>query len=168
MSKFDETNDLLRAISPYLGSSGGIIEGYTTPMLYVGAPGTTFALHSEDQNRACWRGDLKSFCARGPTSPPNAPPSTLSHCTRAVFSCNFLVAGAPKVWYSVPSAHYCALIAYIHKQFAKDALVKECPQVRACAACSCCRVRVPRPRFAPLTHTSLLLVLAPPRNCCRR
>lgn len=52
MATLTEETDLLRAIAPYLGSKDGMIEGYTTPMLYVGAAGTTFALHSEDQNRA--------------------------------------------------------------------------------------------------------------------
>jgi hypothetical protein len=96
-SLFSEENDLLRALVPHLNCKGDVIEGYTTSMLYVGMPGSTFALHSEDQN---------------------------------FYSCNYLIAGAPKVWYSIPSSYYCAVIAEIKRIFAKEALVKSCPQVR--------------------------------------
>lgn len=49
MSAMNPENELLRALVPYLGFKDGKIGGYTTPMLYIGAPGTTFAMHSEDQ-----------------------------------------------------------------------------------------------------------------------
>ena len=49
MSRLSESTELLRALVPYLGFKDGKISGYTTPMLYVGAAGTTFAMHSEDQ-----------------------------------------------------------------------------------------------------------------------
>ena len=95
-SLFTEENDLLRAVVPHLNCKGDVIEGYTTSMLYVGMPGSSFALHSEDQN---------------------------------FYSCNYLVAGAPKVWYSIPPSYYCAVMAHIHKVFAKETLVRTCPQV---------------------------------------
>lgn len=94
----------------------------------------------QEQHSPCTRKTkiVRAQCAlyRDPRSarPLLTPPTPLSTLFFPVFSCNFLVAGAPKVWYSVPSFYYCALIAYIHKQFAKDALVKECPQVRTAAA----------------------------------
>ena len=71
------------------------IAGYTTSNLYVGAPGTTFALHEEDMNLG---------------------------------SVNYLVSGAPKVWYCVPPADCIAVVNLISKLFANSTLAKTCPQ----------------------------------------
>lgn len=95
MSRFDAENDLLRALVPTLGFKDGKISGYTTPMLYVGGPGATFAVHSEDQN---------------------------------LYSCNYLVAGAPKVWHAVPPEFYSKVVAFVHSTYASDPLVRSCPQ----------------------------------------
>ena len=43
-------NDLLRALMPYLEFKDFNIPGYTDSNLYVGAAGSTFLLHAEDQN----------------------------------------------------------------------------------------------------------------------
>ena len=95
ISKFSAEGELLRALVPFLGFRDQKIPGYTTPMLYVGGVGTTFALHSEDQN---------------------------------LFSCNYLVAGSPKVWYGVPPAYYSRVVSFINSTFPGNPLVKQCPQ----------------------------------------
>jgi len=95
MSKFSAKSELLRALVPYLGFKDEKIAGYTTPMLYVGSAGTTFALHSEDQN---------------------------------LFSCNYLLAGCPKVWYGVPPSYYSQVISLISTIFAEKKIVQQCPQ----------------------------------------
>jgi hypothetical protein len=43
-------------------------------------------------------------------------------------SVNYLVAGAPKVWYCVPPSDYLAVVKLISKLFAGSTLVKTCPQ----------------------------------------
>jgi hypothetical protein len=96
LSKFNGHNELLRALVPYLGFKENKIPGYTTPMIYVGGPGTTFALHAEDQN---------------------------------LFSCNYLLAGCPKVWYAVPPQYYTRVVEFVHRRaFPTNPLVKSCPQ----------------------------------------
>jgi len=91
----DKESDLLRAIMPDLDFYEDTIEGYTSSALYIGASGTTFALHAEDMNLA---------------------------------SVNYLIAGAPKVWYCVPPSEYTKVVDLISKIFAGSSLVKSCPQ----------------------------------------
>jgi hypothetical protein len=50
MGKFSEETDLLRALCRHSNFQGGGLPGCTDSMLYVGAAGTTFFLHAEDQN----------------------------------------------------------------------------------------------------------------------
>jgi hypothetical protein len=103
IATFDAGNDLLRAAMPFLGFEDDTIPGYTTPMLYLGAAGTSFLLHAEDQN---------------------------------LYSANYLHGGAPKVWYGVPPAYYCDVVALVRELFAGDSLVKSCPQAVMVSQCA--------------------------------
>lgn len=87
-------NELLRAVLPHL-FLGDEIPGLTTTNLYIGAPGSSFFLHSEDQNLP---------------------------------SANYLLMGAPKVWYAVPSKYYSAVVALVGEVFSYHKLAASCPQ----------------------------------------
>ncbi len=93
LSKLDAANDLLRALLPHLNVSE--IEGYTTPALYVGKPGSSFFLHTEDMNLG---------------------------------SLNFLISGAPKVWYIIPTSDYEKVVELVKKLFPDNPVVGKCPQ----------------------------------------
>jgi hypothetical protein len=60
------------------------------------------------------------------TAPHRTPPHP-TPC-RNLFSCNYLLAGKPKVWYAVPPQYYSRVIAYVHGAYREHALVKKCPQ----------------------------------------
>lgn len=80
---------------PHFDFRDNNLPGCTDSMLYVGAAGTTFMLHAEDQN---------------------------------LFSCNYLLAGAPKVWNGVPSGYYNAVVELVRKVYTGVKLTEKCPQ----------------------------------------